>query len=52
MLIGRVLPKFHSKISTPSQPKSSLERPTPKDARVIRVPVMQFSDFLKRVGAR
>jgi hypothetical protein len=50
LLLGRVLPRIHSDIARPTQVKGPTQAVTPKDAVVVRIPTLEFDDYLKRVG--
>lgn len=49
--MGRVLPRIHSPLATPTNnPESVLHMQTPEETVVVRVPFLQFNDFFLRVG--
>ena len=50
LMLGRALPRFHNDLSTPTQISSPLEKVTASQTVGVRVPVMAYDDYFKRVG--
>ena len=50
LMLGRALPRFHNVMSTPTVPASALETMASSQMVGVRVPVMAYSPFFKRVS--
>ena len=49
VLFGRVLPRVHSVLATPTKPANVFQGVTPPGAVVVRVPFKRFNEHLKAV---
>jgi len=50
MLLGRILPRVHSALATPSKIEHFVQQVTPQGVSIVRVPFLKYDEFYKRVS--